>query len=141
MCLNLSSLKDSKVQNLFHYLMTYLSSVFHCRLFNHVASPRVAGSCNKSLCHGPGFLLKWRHGKIEKHFNNAFPPLLLGDKHAFQREGMSKTSIYRPSNRRPIYLKDVDIVFDAAILVCMGLDTSWSCGSVCRHDQGSMEDI
>jgi hypothetical protein len=57
MCLNLSWLKDSKVQHLFHYLMTYLSSVLHRKLFSRVASPRVTGSCNKSWCRGPGFHL------------------------------------------------------------------------------------
>jgi hypothetical protein len=132
MCLNLSWLKDSKVQHIFHYLMTYLSSVFHCRLFSRAASPRVTGSCNKSWCRGPGFHLNWRHERISKHFNDAFPSLLLGDKHAFQREGMS-TPMYRPNNRRRVYLKDVDAVFDVVILMCVGLSGSkcqmvmWAC--------------
>jgi hypothetical protein len=49
------------------------------------------------------------------------------------------TPMYRPSNRRRVYLKDANAVFDVVILMCVGLCDRWSCGPVCRHDLGLYE--
>jgi hypothetical protein len=55
---------------------------------------------------------------------------------AWSDVGLSRISICRPSNRRPICLKDADIVFDAATLACMGLSGFRAQLVWCRHDLG-----
>jgi hypothetical protein len=70
------------------FLPQYLSTVFPCRFFNHVALLKVIDWCNRFWWSGPVYLVIWQLGKTAKPCANVFQWHPLGVKRIFKGRGM-----------------------------------------------------